>query len=565
MKLINPIGLIEPSFEDAIRAIASDEQLPLHKRRHWTCSLRVIAKMLGRPPKLVAARWTAVRGPISRLHHSATGVERKTLTNHKANARAALARFAKAEDVPSRGTPLSPAWGVLSVGINCVRTRRWLSSPLRYWSARGIGPDAVDEDAVDAYMQYRSDATALSTDLAARRSIARAWNKCVGIIDGWPARQLREPACKEASAGPGWERFPSTLRADVDAYLFGLRKVRKSASGRRHRPCKDSTINVRRARLIAFARKAVASGVPIGKLASFRDMLSADVVERLLLEYWPDREKPPRVYVIDLVAMLTSISLTVPDMDEASVEFLNDARAELEGHRSAGLTDKNLALIRQVMTPGVWPRVVALPLQLMVEARECRARSPVKAAVLAQMACAIGILIVAPIRLGNLAAITLDTHILRPGGPHAPLWLVFPHYDVKNRIRLEFVFDEQATTLIDEYVNDYLPVLRRGSNELRLFPGEEGGHKGTATLSLQITRRIQKCTGLRLTAHQFRHAAAALILQAEPGNYEFVRRVLGHKKIQTTINFYIGLETTQATRLFADIVRKQLDFASEPI
>ena len=174
---------------------------------------------------------------------------------------------------------------------------------------------------------------------------------------------------KRRQRRPRWEAFPATLRADVDVYLSGLRKVRKSASGRRHRPCKNSTINVRRARLIAFARKAVASGVPIGKLASLRDLLSADVVERVLYEYWPDREEPPRVYVIDLVAMLTSISLTVPDMDEASVEFLDDMRAELEGHRSGGLTDKNLALIRQVMTPGVWPRVVALPLQLMVEAR----------------------------------------------------------------------------------------------------------------------------------------------------------------------------------------------------
>jgi integrase len=67
-------------------------------------------------------------------------------------------------------------------------------------------------------------------------------------------------------------------------------------------------------------------------------------------------------------------------------------------------------------------------------------------------------------------------------------------------------------------------------------------------------------TGLRVTVHQFRHAAAALILQAKPGNYEYVRRILRHRSIQTTINFYIGLETTQASQEFGEIIRRQIRF-----
>lgn len=451
--------------------------------------------------------------------------------------------------------PWFNTWAVLSARITCLRTRRRLSSPLRYWSARGIAPDAVGEDSLDAYMRYRADSTAMAVSAAARRGIARAWNTCAGTIDGWPARRLSEPPCTGAASGPCWEAFPTQLRSDVEAYLSGLRKIRKSNRGRRYRPCKDSTINVRRARLTACARKAVAGGVPIEQLASLRDLLSIDVVERVLSEYWPDKEQPPSIYTIDLFGLLASLASMVPGMDEASLAFLDETRAELEGYRSGGLTDKNLALIRQVITPGVWARVVALPEQLMSEARECRSRSPIKAAVLAQMACAIGILTVAPVRLGNLISIVLDQHLLRPGGPAAPYWLTFPDYDVKNRIRLEFQFDEQATALIDEYVNDYLPTLRRGSNGLLLFPGEKNARKGAATLSQQITNRVQKCTGLRLTVHQFRHAAAAIILEADPGNYEFVRRILGHKNIQTTINFYVGLETAEATRHFGRIVR----------
>lgn len=79
-------------------------------------------------------------------------------------------------------------------------------------------------------------------------------------------------------------------------------------------------------------------------------------------------------------------------------------------------------------------------------------------------------------------------------------------------------------------------------------------------MSSQITKHIHAATGLRVTVHQFRHAAAALILKAKPGNYEYVRRILAHRNIQTTIKFYVGLETAQATQEFGEIIRREMRF-----
>jgi integrase len=104
----------------------------------------------------------------------------------------------------------------------------------------------------------------------------------------------------------------------------------------------------------------------------------------------------------------------------------------------------------------------------------------------------------------------------------------------------------------------------RGSNDLWLFPGETGGCKDAKTLSGQVTERIEKATGLSITVHQFRHAAAAIWLKTKPGDYETVRRVLGHRNIQTTIKFYCGLETMQANKMFGDMVRKLMKFEPEP-
>jgi integrase len=180
----------------------------------------------------------------------------------------------------------------------------------------------------------------------------------------------------------------------------------------------------------------------------------------------------------------------------------------------------------------------------------------VKAAVTAQLAIAIAVLTVAPVRLGNLTRIRLEQNLIRPGGLNSPYWLVFPHYDVKNQVDLNFKLDEYLTELIDQYIHRFRPILLRGANEPWLFPGEGRTYKDPATLSDQISQRVYKATGLEITAHQFRHAAAAFYLKHHPGDYETVRRILGHRNIQTTINFYCGLETIQASEEFGKLIGK---------
>ena len=43
-----------------------------------------------------------------------------------------------------------------------------------------------------------------------------------------------------------------------------------------------------------------------------------------------------------------------------------------------------------------------------------------------------------------------------------------------------------------------------------------------------------------------------------PGDYETVRRILGHRNIQTTIDFYCGLQTMEATQQFGKLIRENI-------
>jgi hypothetical protein len=311
-------------------------------------------------------------------------------------------------------------------------------------------------------MAYRAATTALKIDSAARRRIARAWNGCVDTLPGWPSQRLAEPPPKAPLRGPAWDEFPAGLQRDIEGYLASLTRVRRDASGRRRAPCKPNTIEVRRAKLVALVRKTVSIGVLITDIRAFSDLFEPNLVERVFDAYWRDNGEHPSGYLIDLAPLVSSIARQTGCLDETGVARLDDMRAALERHRRDGLTEKNMEVIRQVLSSDVWRRVVNLPWLLMDEAKSISDRAPVKAAGLAQLAVAIGIESVFPVRLGNLGSIRIGEDLIRPGGAGTPYWLVFPDYDVKNRIRLETVFDAELTALIDDYIHNHLHVLLRG-------------------------------------------------------------------------------------------------------
>ena len=550
-------ALLEPSFVEAIAAIEDAADLPAGIKRHWVCSLRQIAKWLDRPGEVIPARWTAIRLPVGQLHHARVGVTAKTVANHKSNAAAALRWFGKEHNVGWGGVVLSAVGAVWRDGIVDRGRRARLYGLMRYCSGQGLVPTSVNDAVLVDYLRYRAETTSLAANTMAHRSIARAWNASADEVTDWPTRRLTEPAVK-ASEGPAWDEYPEGLRRDVDTYLVGLGKTRK-VNGKRFPPCGPKTIKTRRAELVAVARMAVRIGTPIESLTSLAALLDPKVVGPVLDAYWMKNGKEPKVFTIDLGWKLLSLARQI-GLGETAIERLDDIRAALEEHRHGGLTGKNLALIRQVLTEGIWSEVVSLPTVLMRQARADQAHAPVKAAVTAQLAIAIAILSRAPIRLTNLVSIELEKNLIKPGGPTSPFWLTFPHYDVKNRVNLDFTFDEAFTKLIDEYIHDFRPTLVRGSNAAWLFPGVAGEPKTANMFSTQITERIQNATGLRITVHQFRHASAAIYLKHFPGQYEVVRRLLGHRNIQTTINFYCGLETTQANEAFGKIIREHIKF-----
>jgi integrase len=520
---------------------------------HWATSLRTIARYLGRPPEAIPARIAAISDAVRKLHPEQLEAKAKTLANHRANTRSALLWH----NVQTRGTgraaPMASTYRHLLEQIDDRHLRDLLSPFFRYLSGVDVAPNEITDQHVAAYATFKNDTGFSKFKASNLRRLVRCWNEHSARVPKWPLRRLTEPPSARPLTGPTWEGFPPGLRSDIEAYCFRIARRRKSSSGKALPPCSTSTIAMRRRQLIAAVRAAVTAGIRLEDLQSVRALCRPDCVETIIDHYWKRSGEIPGIYTMDLAGRLLEIARQ-EGLDPGEVERLDEIRLLVEEYRPTGLTEKNRALIRQVMQGEVWRKVVALPAHMMAQVRARARSSPVRAAVMTQLAIAIRLLVVAPVRIQNLASTSIGFNLIRPGGPGSDYLLVFPDYDVKNRVTLEFPLDSATTAMIDDYIAYHRPTLLRGADHHFLFPGEGKNRKLTRGFGEQISERLHKELGVRITPHQFRHAAAAIMLKHDPGNYELVRRVLGHRNIQTTIDFYIGLETLEATRMFSRMI-----------
>jgi integrase len=69
-----------------------------------------------------------------------------------------------------------------------------------------------------------------------------------------------------------------------------------------------------------------------------------------------------------------------------------------------------------------------------------------------------------------------------------------------------------------------------------------------------VSRLVSREIGVAFNVHLARHFAAWNFLRLNPGQYEIVRQILGHKTIQTTMAHYVGLEVDAAAKRFDAVV-----------
>ena len=163
------------------------------------------------------------------------------------------------------------------------------------------------------------------------------------------------------------------------------------------------------------------------------------------------------------------------------------------------------------------------------------------------------ILIVCPLRRDNLARLRLDRHLhrARPGGPITHIHLSAG--EVKNREAVDWPIPPESAQVIETYLRQHRPHLAEPGN-LFLFPGRGPYCRGAHDIAVGLTERIRQDVGVAFNMHIMRHLAVLRYLCRHPGQYEIVRRILGHKSVRTTIAYYAGLEVAAAAASFHAVI-----------
>ncbi len=543
------------TMADLLAFLATAPEVEPKRRRDLTSAVRRLCHLAKRDPQHVPADVTALRGALRAVHPAHAGISAKTLANLKANGLAALRMLRADEATPSRRQPLPPAWQALYDQLPDPLLRRGLSRFVHFCAARAIRPEAVDDAALETFAHTLRTETFIEKPNDLLRRTARLWNRAVGQVPGWPPRRLPVPSFRTPRRTIPIAELPQPLQDDVSAHLRWLQGEDLFSPYPPPRVCRPSTAAQRLRHIEGAASALIAGGFDRDRLTSLAELVAPDAVKTILRQYLARTNNEPTQYHRDLAKALINVARHWVRLDTEHLAALMDLKRRLGADRS-GLTDKNKAALRQFDDATNQKRLLLLPRRLAEEAAR-RPTDDSHAAVTVQIALALEILMMAPMRMGNLIRLRVDQHVVHHG---KEVHLVLPSAETKGGEEIVYPLTGEFVVLFDLYLRRYRPRLCKADSPW-LIPTIDGKCKSQQTLSQQIGKTIRDRTGLTLTPHQFRHLAAKLLLEQRPGNYEGARQLLAHRNLKSTTNFYTGLETPQAARHYdALIEQKRSDF-----
>jgi integrase len=541
---------------DVLNRILADDALPPRRRQNIAWALRTIARVIGKPLDELPAHPGRLHERLAASSPAIAGMPRGRWANVKSLTRVALT---KANLSPMPGCyreELAADWETMFRQLPTPHARRGLSRFCHYCSKQGgTMPEQVDHRIFAAFLDDLLNAGLVDAPRKIHRTACILWNQAAITIVDWPKLQVAVPNYSRTYALP-WETFPVSLRLEYDTYFKHLGGG-GLLEGRAFTPLRPSSIAIRGRQLHEFASAAVHGGRDPAALRSFVELVDVNVVKAALgfilgrANAGRDSGDPEKssVQAHHMAQLLTSIGRHWVKVDEAHLARLK-ALCSLTDIHQHGLSDKNRVLLRQFDDPAAVDNLMCLPEDIVAELK--RAKTISRAAALQmQVAVAIELLLMSPIRISNLAGLNMDTHLIRYR--KIGIRLSIRGREVKNGWNIEALLAPETVELIDLYLMKFRPLLNDVPTPW-LFPGENGKPKSTYMLRRQIQGCIRQRLGLQMNPHFFRHFAGDHYLKAHPGAYGVVRLLLGHKSINTTMKYYCDSDTVQAGQIFNEHV-----------
>ncbi len=537
------------TLQDVLDKIADGEDAPDSRRRDLRSAVISYGKLIDRVPSSITLNLAEIRQV---LDDPTVGIPQMS-AKRRANLRSDLASAIDASGLlpmlRTRSIELDPAWAMLLQSVTELRIRNGLSRFARWASANNIPPGNVTEVAIQGFVDDLVAKSLVRNMSDQRRSVTSAWNALAALKPDLPA--LASASRPSVPKSIPWESLPATFYADLQEYLTWCTVLDPLDDESRPKRLAPTTIRLRRDQVHSAVTAAVAAGVDPQTLRSLTELATQNTFKTILRKLYENDGGALTAYTHGVAGTLITIASEWSEISAEDLAALKKLRRKL-GALPSGLTDKNKSLLRRFDDPRVLQELVQLPDRLWRKARRAPAGSR-RAFIDLQTAIAIDILLNVPLRMKNLASLNFRDHLHWPQGHGKAAMVVIEGVETKNGSALEFEIPAPLADRIWTYRTEIAPEII-GSRPETLFVTTTGSLRKQETITNLIEKTVLKNLGVKLTPHQFRHFAAKLILDANPGAFELVRQLLGHKNTKTTTNFYAGIDTLRAGRAHTELV-----------
>ncbi|WP_374450333.1 tyrosine-type recombinase/integrase [Stella sp.] len=464
-------------------------------------------------------------------------VSRKRWSNIRSAVRAIARHVGVLDDTRAGRVVRSADWEALWTRLPKRPFRPVLTAFVTYCSGAGTAPDAVNDDALEAFADYRATQTTKPLTSQHRSRIVAMWNRAVAEIDGWPQTRLT-PRPRRPTIAQQLEAFPASFRAELETYLADHRDGPDDpfASGYRRRLA-PKTVKHRRQLVLSCARAMVAAGVEETELKTLADLVRPELVKRALTNIYANNGKnwPPSAPT--LCSHLCAIARDCDQPPEV-IESLQGLARKVGANRQPGLPPKVRERLHRLNRPEVKAKLFALPALLSkAAAGHLAAGRPRRAVSVHEGALLFALLPLMPMRVRNICSLDLDRHFLRDRQGRA-VALHIPADETKNDRPIDWEMPEEFIRLLYTHETTYRPLLDGAAGSRWLFPGPEGRHNVPETLSRLVGRLGEQHLGVRTTAHLFRHLVASMLFEDDPRNVAVAQHVLGHTTDKVTGRMY---------------------------
>lgn len=539
------------SLAEVVTRLNANDALTKQARREMTSAVNQVAKFAQLPPSSIAVDVPKLRKILEDVQPRRFRISARRLTNIRSLFVKALIHSGADVEPLRLNAALLPEWTIQMGKLSSPNDSNAVTRFSQWCSLQNFGPAAVNDDVVAAYSQALTTKSFVKNAEKLVQNLIRSWNRCCASVDGWPRTELSLIKRREIFLLPE-ETFPVSFVEDLDAWCDRLAGT-DLLDEQEFRPLRQVSVDWHRKHILRCGSALTRQGVDPSDIVDLSVLVEFENAKRILRWFLArNQDNQPSQQTHHMSGVLLSIARHWVRLDDEPLRKLTAVFSRCRV-RSGGMTKKNRDTLRLFDDERLVRDLLILPDRLMRRATSKPTMSK-RDAYLAAQALAIAILTNAPVRIENLANIDLDTNITRCcSGRNAQVSLYFPAQSVKNNLEIELPLAPETVKLLDTYLKKAWPVLAEAGCR-DLFPGRSGTKRSKVGLGMAISRTTERELGVRISPHQFRHVTGYLYLKQRPADYETVRVLLGHKALQTTIQFYAGMEISAAAARFDEVV-----------